>query len=226
MENKKSPYSNCSECPLKDQPCVIAEKNVKKYSEVELMVLAEAPAKNEVAESRPLSPNGAAGAIFRAALKDSKLDTENSFFSNVVLCSNIIDDRTVNPPKEAYEFCKPNWNKFIDSCKPKIILALGSSVKDAMEFPEKISALKGQIRKYRGYPVLFANHPSHVKRNGGIGSENYKEFVEHFKRVKEYLVESRKINIDEIVNDIRQQEKKIEVQESCNNVDIEEWQRH
>ena len=76
----KSKFSNCDECPLIDQQIVIGETNCENdLSKVDILILAEAPALEEVKLKRPLV--GTAGKIFREAFSLSQLDKENHFIS-------------------------------------------------------------------------------------------------------------------------------------------------
>ena len=61
---KTSKFSNCSLCPLIDQSLVYGETNVPDdLYLVRLLILAEAPAVNEVEKGRPLV--GRSGRCFR-----------------------------------------------------------------------------------------------------------------------------------------------------------------
>ena len=183
----KSNLSKCSECPLENQKLVFGETNCSgDIEKVDLLILAEAPANEEIKQDRPLV--GTAGKVFRQAFKESGLETLNHFITNVVLCSNIVDGKTVNPPAEAVELCKPNWKKIIEKTKPKIILLLGSIPMNVFGLGETgISKLRG-FHKHEEFGDIFLTfHPSYVQRNGGITSEVGRAFLDDFNQVFKFL---------------------------------------
>ena len=97
MDNLK--FSDCSKCPLNNnlQKIVAGECNTKKLSDVDLLIIAEAPAKEEIKEDKPLV--GTSGKVFREAFEESKLCKSKYLITNAVLCSNLdMDGCTYNPP--------------------------------------------------------------------------------------------------------------------------------
>ena len=53
MKEKKS-KADCKSCPLYDQKRVIADTNCDNVKDVDLMILAEAPASEEIKQNKPL----------------------------------------------------------------------------------------------------------------------------------------------------------------------------
>lgn len=177
----KSPYTNCRECPLIDQPMIIGETTCgEDLSKTEVLILAEAPAGAEVKKGRPLV--GSSGKIFRKAFITSKLNTVPYTISNVVLCSNLqmVNGRmkTFNPPKEAILCCRSNWEKLIEITAPKFIFIMGGTSMGVFGFGETgILKLNGNYFDYKGTPVLLTVHPSYILQNGGLNTEVGKKFV-------------------------------------------------
>jgi uracil-DNA glycosylase family 4 len=137
---------------------------------------------------------GKAGKIFREAFKLSKLDQTKYFISNVVLCANIQDGKTVNPPEEAIEKCKPNWNKLIEITNPDLIFILGSIPMKAFNIGDSgITKKRGKVFDYNGHKVLLTIHPSFVKRNGGIASNLWNIFYSDFEKACEILNPEKKL---------------------------------
>ena len=69
----KSKFSDCDNCPLNQQTMVFGDTNCgDDLKKVELLVLAEAPAKEEVENNCPLV--GPAGKIFREVFEQYKLN--------------------------------------------------------------------------------------------------------------------------------------------------------
>ena len=70
---KTSKFSDCSKCPLVDQERCIGETNSKEdLTQIEVLILAEAPSHDEIRLKRPLI--GRAGQVFREAFQLTKLD--------------------------------------------------------------------------------------------------------------------------------------------------------
>ncbi len=187
---KQSPYSTCKDCPLVDQHIVLGETNCRSLKDVDILILAEAPAVTEKDTGRPLW--GQAGRIFRSAMEESGLDQENYFVTNVSLCTNLYmkngKECTQNPPPEAVECCKPNWNNILDITQPKLILALGGTVAEVMGYGRVgITKKRNKMYKYRDHDVFLTVHPSYVGNNGGIKSAEGKKFAKEFKAVKTIL---------------------------------------
>ena len=188
----KSKVSNCQLCPLIDQPMVLGETNCESdLTQVELLVLAEAPAVEEVKNKRPLI--GTAGRIFREAFALSGLDKEKYFISNVVLCSNIIRGKTFNPPKEAWELCKPNWNLFLEKMRPRVVMIMGTVPMIVFGIAESgITKYRGKSYKYKDFDVFLLNHPSYVARNGGLSTEIGQQYLEDMNVLKQKYFNNKK----------------------------------
>lgn len=195
----KSKFSDCDNCPLLQQQMVFGETNCEDdLKKVELLVLAEAPASDEVEQGRPLV--GPAGKIFREVFEQNKLNEVPYFITNVVLCSNLYKDKktgnikTDNPPDKAIESCKPNWQKLVEMLEPSLILIMGDIPKKVFEIPGLITKERGKLFEYK-FPlkqfippeVLLTIHPSYVRRGGGLKSDRGKEFKDDFKKALSIL---------------------------------------
>lgn len=185
---QKSNYSDCQACPLYDQPICYGEYNTDEVP-IDLMVLAEAPSHEEVKQGRPLI--GPAGQVFRKAFEKIGLNKYKYFISNVVLCANFVDNKTVTPPKEAIIKCRPNVLVFIEKFNPKVIVLLGATALKSFElFDEDVPMwkIRGRFYDYENTKIMVTYHPSFVLRNGSsLETGNGKYFYEDLKRVKEYL---------------------------------------
>ena len=191
---EKKSFGNCTDCPLKDQTMVTTETNCDYGSDVDLLILAEAPANEEIKQNKPLV--GKAGQIFRNVFNNLKLNEIPHCISNVVMCANIDDQgRTDNPPKGAFECCKPNWNKVIELCNPKMILIMGSTPMKMLGIAKDgISKLRGNVYKYNDYDVFLTYHPSYIGRTGGLNGENGKMFQNDLKEVRDLMVGKESTN--------------------------------
>ena len=181
MPIQKSPYSKCSECPLKSQSLVLGESSISKLKDVRLFILAEAPAANEVKDNKPLSENGKAGKVFRHCFEKSGLNKIPYVITNSVLCSNLDKhNKTDNPPKEAYDLCKSNWQTMVELCQPELIIALGSNAMNALGIMDPIGQVRNKIRYYKGIKIITLYHPSFIARNGGIKTDVGEKYLQSF----------------------------------------------
>lgn len=196
---QKSPFSNCAGCPLKDQIQVLGETNSKDdLSKIELLILAEAPAKEETEQGRPLV--GQAGRVFREVFSRSGLSEIPHYISNIVMCANLHKDvktgniKTNNPPKEAVELCKPNWMKLVEILNPKIILIMGDFAKEAFGISGSVTNGRGMVHEcllnkddFMPTDVFLTIHPSYVLRNGGLKTDTGRLLLDDFKAVLKIL---------------------------------------
>ena len=191
MVEKKSVFTDCENCPLLSQGMVIGESNsTSDLKKVRVLFLAEAPAKNEVIKKTPLI--GKAGNIFREPFVELKLNKIPHYITNVCLCSNLDETgKTSNPPAEALELCKPNWQNLIKVLEPELIVAMGTTVVTTMGLDVgkdfKITQGRGNIYKYENYNVLVTFHPSYVARNGSSTSSVGQLFVSDLKEAYNFL---------------------------------------
>lgn len=204
----KSKFSDCQNCPLNidDQyhKLVLGETNSEKnLKNVKLLILAEAPAKVEVEQNRPLV--GKSGKVFREQFKESKLDTVPYFISNIVLCSNLYEDpithniKTKNPPKEAIKYCSKNWQKFVEITEPDYILIMGSTAQHIFGIDGSISTVRGQFFKYNfnnvsNPPEVFLTyHPAYIAR-GSCPRSAVTEFADDFKKLYSLITGQKEEN--------------------------------
>ena len=192
---KSSIAGKCRNCPLYNQGQVIGETNCEDdITKVDLLILGEAPASEELKQNRPLV--GVAGKIFREVFETLKLNEEKYFISNVVLCANIEKGRTNNPPPDAVQYCKPNWQTLIDTINPKITIIMGTIPMTSFDIAtDGIVKRRGKIYRYKNHKVLLTCHPSFVKRNGGLSTEHGNNFINDFRMAKDILSPKKEIDI-------------------------------
>jgi len=194
----KKSLANCSLCPLYDKPMVIGECNHNDLSQIQILILAEAPSKEEVKPENNKPLCGPAGKIFRTAFNDLGLNQIPYIITNVCLCANLDENgKNSNPPLEALEHCKINWQTLIKKLTNlKVILIMGSMPMKIFNIAENgILKLRGNFYSYNNIDVMLTLHPSYILRNGGIGSDSYKLFENDLKLTKTKLntIEEKKI---------------------------------
>lgn len=164
---KSSRFSNCFNCQWLDAPSCILETNCPdNLNKIDLIIVAECPAKNEIKEGRPLV--GRSGKTFRKYFEKYLKNRCNYLITNVVLCEvTDKDGKTANPDDETINRCKHNLLNIIDICKPKLIFCLGLSPLKAFINTKKIKATsdRGKVFRWNNHDILFTLHPSYLNRN-------------------------------------------------------------
>lgn len=187
MISIKSSFANCLECELFDASSCILETNCKNMEDVDVIFIAENPGKTEVEHEPPLPLIGKAGLIFRKYFKMYDLNKLNYLLTNTVLCQTLLKDGTTgNPKEEVIEQCKINCFKIIETCKPKLIVLMGTSAAKAFEIMpkgSKITNVRGNMFKWNDYDILLTYHPSYIGRN----RIEEPKFEEDLKKVSELM---------------------------------------
>ncbi len=122
-----------------------------------VLVVGEGPGEQEDKSGRPFV--GPAGQLLDKMLAAISLSrTANCYIANIVKCRPPHNRTPV--PAEA-EACSAFLTAQIHLLKPKIILAMGSTaVKNLLNTPKGIMALRGQFFDYNGIPLTATYHPS------------------------------------------------------------------
>lgn len=180
----KSSFANCMSCKLLDAPSCILETNCKSNLEdVEVIFISENPGKTEINQGIPLV--GRAGQTFRKYFDKYIKNNFKWLITNTVLCATITADGTTgNPDKDVIDICKENCFNIIRTCKPKLVVLLGTSPMYAFGIGSSgITNMRGQVFKWEEYDVFLTLHPSFINRQ-----RNYEEkFEDDFKKVAELL---------------------------------------
>lgn len=184
MFSIKSSLADCSKCILLDQSSCILETNCEDdITKVDLIIIAENPGKQEIEKGVPLI--GRAGQTFRTYFNKYGLNKLNYLLTNTVLCQTILPDGTTgNPDEETIERCKVNCFNIIETCKPKLIVLLGTSPMSAFGLAKSgITNIRGNFFKWKDFDILLTIHPSFVNRNRSFEEK----FAEDLRKVGEFL---------------------------------------
>jgi uracil-DNA glycosylase family 4 len=196
----KKSFGNCLKCPLINQKMVIGETSENDdITRSEILILGEAPAKEEVETDRPLV--GRSGKIFRNIFKESGLENIPHFITNVCLCSNLDPSgKTSNPPQDAIDCCYQNLEQLIETIHPKLILALGASVAKRLDIEGKMGDLRGKLFSYKNIPVLITYHPSFILKNGGMSDNNkyINSFLNDFNQARKIILGEDKVEFEQV----------------------------
>jgi len=170
LNSIKKSFANCSICPLlKESSCILETNCEKDLTKVDVVFVAENPAKDEVKKGIPLI--GKSGKKFRSYFKKYNLNKMKYLLTNIVLCQTTNPDGTTgNPEPEVIEICKTNCFNIINQCNPKLVVIMGTSPMRAFDLGDSgITNKRGSIVKKeimgKEYSVLITVHPSFVNRN-------------------------------------------------------------
>ena len=131
-------------------------------SPCEIMIVGEAPGREEDLEGRPFV--GAAGKLLDKMLAVINLKRTQVYITNVVKCRPP-GNRT--PDEKEIKACRPFLARQIRIVKPKAILALGTvATKSLLLTSEPLSKLRGRIHTLeKDIKVIPSYHPAYLLRN-------------------------------------------------------------
>ena len=128
-----------------------------------LVFVGEGPGADEDAQGEPFV--GDAGKILNRIIAAMELKREDVYICNVVKCRP-----PQNRPPESDEViaCSPFLLRKLQSVKPEVIVALGTSAAHALlQTKVPISKLRSKFHDYSGIPLMPTYHPSYLLRSGG-----------------------------------------------------------
>jgi DNA polymerase len=126
-----------------------------------LVFVGEAPGRDEDLQGVPFV--GAAGQLLTKMIGAMGLKREEVYICNV-LKHRPPGNRT--PLPEELEACQPFLEAQLSLMAPQVICTLGAVATKALLGPyAAITKVRGQIRDYRGIPVVPTFHPAYLLRN-------------------------------------------------------------
>jgi DNA polymerase len=127
----------------------------------QLVFVGEAPGRDEDLKGVPFV--GAAGQLLTKMIEAMGLRREA-----VYIC-NILKDRPPanrTPLPEEVEACLPFLEEQLAIVQPRVICALGAVAAKALLGPHvSITKIRGEVREYRGIPLVPTFHPAYLLRN-------------------------------------------------------------
>jgi len=148
-------------------------------SHAQIMFIGEAPGFHEDKAGRPFV--GVSGQLLRRTMSENGFPPETVFITNIVKFRPL-ENR--DPQPFEIEFFKPFLDKQIEIIDPKIIVTVGRfSMYKFLGEGVSISKIHGVPRKVGKYYIFPMFHPAAALRAG----EMMKEFVEDFKKLKEFV---------------------------------------
>jgi uracil-DNA glycosylase len=126
-----------------------------------LVVVGEGPGKTEDETGRPFV--GRAGELLTKILEAIKLPREQVFICNVVKCR---PPENRLPQYDEIAACVPFLHRQIELVKPKVILAMGgTAAQTLLNTKQSLGALRNQVHRFRGIPLVVTYHPAALLRN-------------------------------------------------------------
>lgn len=126
-----------------------------------LVVVGEGPGKTEDETGRPFV--GRAGELLTKILEAIKLPRDQVFICNVVKCR---PPENRLPQYDEIAACVPYLHRQIDLIKPSVILAMGgTAAQTLLNTKQSLGALRNQVHRFRGIPLIVTYHPAALLRN-------------------------------------------------------------
>jgi DNA polymerase len=130
-------------------------------AEARLMFVGEGPGHDEDVQGIPFV--GRAGQLLTDIIKAMGLSRERVYIANVVKCRPP-ENRTPEPDEVAA--CRGFLETQIEIIAPAVIVCLGAvAVQALLGATGGITRIRGQMREYRGIPVMPTFHPAYLLRN-------------------------------------------------------------
>jgi DNA polymerase len=126
-----------------------------------LVVVGEGPGRVEDETGRPFV--GPAGELLTKILAAIDLPRQRVFICNVVKCRPP-ENRV--PQYDEIAACVPYLFHQLDLLKPAVIIAMGgTAAQTLLNTKQSLGALRNQVHRFRGIPVIVTYHPAALLRN-------------------------------------------------------------
>jgi len=126
-----------------------------------LVVVGEGPGRTEDETGRPFV--GKAGELLTKILGAIDFPREQVFICNVVKCR---PPENRLPQYDEIAACVPYLFRQIELLKPAVILAMGgTAAQTLLNTKQALGALRNQVHRFRGIPLVVTYHPAALLRN-------------------------------------------------------------
>lgn len=149
-------WKDCTRCPLHVHRCQVVHGRGSVPCDV--LFIGEAPGDSE--DATGIAFDGPAGVLLDQIIRDSLPDGVTHGIVNVVGCIPKDEDGVKGgaPDWDSVEACRPRLEAFIRIVRPKLIVTVGKTARDALE-----QGLKDSI-KLPNVPVIDIVHPASILR--------------------------------------------------------------
>jgi len=167
--------ADCANCPFADQQ-LVESRWILKQTDVDLMIIGEAPGKQEVKQGKPFC--GPSGELLNRVL-DPLIAGKSIYITNAAICFDPSGAETKTPVVHAAKCCLGRLKKEITDVNPKVIITLGNTPTQLLlDTKTGITALRGKVHLLGDITVIPTYHPAAILRNPG----NYQDFLSDIKR--------------------------------------------
>ncbi|NTV49441.1 MAG: uracil-DNA glycosylase [Geobacteraceae bacterium] len=147
-----------------------------------LVFVGEGPGADEDAQGEPFV--GDAGKMLNRIIAAMELKREDVYICNVVKCR---PPQNRPPESDEVSTCSPFLLRQLQSVKPEVIVALGTSAAQALlQTKIPISKMRGKFHDFHGMPLMPTYHPSYLLRTGG-NSDSFWSVWDDMTQVLQYL---------------------------------------
>ncbi|MGH7675758.1 MAG: uracil-DNA glycosylase [Gemmatimonadales bacterium] len=130
-------------------------------ADARLVVVGEGPGRTEDETGRPFV--GRAGELLTKILAAIDFPRDRVFICNVVKCRPP-ENRV--PLYDEIQACVPYLFRQLELIKPTVILAMGgAAAQTLLNTKQSLGALRNQVHRFRGIPVIVTYHPAALLRN-------------------------------------------------------------
>lgn len=161
--------------------CVFARGN----PEAELMVIGEAPGRDEDIAGKPFV--GRSGQLLDKMLASIGLTVDDFYITNVV---NWRPPKNRNPSPEEIAMCRPFLNRHIELAAPKVLLIVGGVSLSAMTGITGIMKNRGQWQNINigtgDIPALPIYHPAFLLRQPALKKDAWRDLLSLRERLKSF----------------------------------------
>lgn len=158
IEEHREAICNCQKCSLGStrQNFVYGVG----HPQADLMLVGEAPGKNEDEQGEPFVGRG--GQLLDKILAAIDLSRETVYIANILKCR---PPQNRDPQPDEMELCFPYLEEQVRLIQPKLICALGRIAAQALLATKTpLGKLRGSFHEYCGVPLLVTYHPAALLR--------------------------------------------------------------
>lgn len=164
---KKFRPVNCSLCPCKGLPKVIADAEPSSFpGRIDVLFVGVNPGTEEAKQGIPFC--GRAGKLLRRLARE-ELGLASVAYTNIILCStnseSTIPDRTLS-----FSTCRPNLTKICQFFSPYIYVPCGNYAMRESGIAGSISVNQGMVFEVKKATIIPCLHPSAILH--GFASED------------------------------------------------------